>query len=111
VSGLTLERLLGDEPTRQREFPICRRVTYFAHAAVGPLPRCVVEAVTAYLQRASERPQDFNGVMAEMEEVRKSAARLIGAETGETACSGHTSLGLSMFALGLDWRSGDEVVC
>jgi cysteine desulfurase / selenocysteine lyase len=111
VSGLTLERLLGDEPTRQREFPICRRIAYLAHAAVGPLPRRVVKAVTAYLQRASEKPQDFDGVMAEMEEVRKSAARLISAETGETALLGPTSLGLSMFALGLDWRSGDEVVC
>ena len=108
---LTLERLLGEEPTRLREFPICRRVAYFAHAAVGPLPRRVVEAVTAYLQRASEKPQDFDGVMAEMEEVRKSAARLISAEPGEIALLGPTSLGMSLFALGLEWSSGDQVVC
>jgi cysteine desulfurase/selenocysteine lyase len=111
VSGRTLERLLGDEPTRQHEFPICRRVIYLAHAAVGPLPRCVVEAVTAYLQRASEKPQDFDGVMAEMEEVRKSAACLVGAEPGEVALLGPTSLGMSLFALGLEWVSGDQVVC
>ncbi len=111
MSGLTLARLLGDESERQQKFPICRRVAYFAHAAVGPLPRCVVAAMTAYLERASEHPQNFDGVMAEMDSVRKSAARLLGAEAEEIALLGPTSLGLSLFALGLEWATGDEVVC
>jgi cysteine desulfurase/selenocysteine lyase len=111
VSGLTLEALLGNEATRQREFPICRKKIYFAHAAVGPLPARVVAAMTAYLRRAAEEPQDFEAVMAAMEEVRGSAARLLGAEAAEIALLGPTSLGLSLVALGIDWRAGDKVVC
>jgi selenocysteine lyase/cysteine desulfurase len=39
------------------------------------------------------------------------AARLLGAQAHEMALLGPTSLGLSLVANGLDWRSGDEVVC
>ncbi len=49
--------------------------------------------------------------MAEMDSVRKSAACLLGAEAEEIALLGPTSLGLSLFALGLEWAAGDEVVC
>ena len=111
MSQTALERLLGDEAARQREFPICRRKIYFAHAAVGPLSKRVTDAMRHYLERASEEPQDFDALAAQMEEVRATAARFIGAETGEVALLGPTSLGLSLVANGIDWRAGDQVVC
>jgi selenocysteine lyase/cysteine desulfurase len=37
-------------------------------------------------------------------------ARLIGAHADEIALLGPTSLGLSLFANGLDWKAGDEVL-
>ena len=111
MSQSALDRLLGEEAARQREFPICQRKIYFAHAAVGPLPRRVTDAMVQYLSRASEEPQDFDALVAQMAEVRKSAAQLIGARAEEIALLGPTSLGLSIIANGIDWRAGDEVVC
>jgi len=41
---------------------------------------------------------------------RKSAARLLGAEAGEIALLGPTSLGINLVAKGLTWQPGDEVL-
>ncbi len=111
MSEAALERLLGEEGTREREFPICRHQIYFAHAAVGPLPKRVTGAMNRYLQRASEESQDFDALCGQMEEVRAAAARFVGADASEIALLGPTSLGLSLVANGLAWRAGDEVVC
>ena len=46
-----------------------------------------------------------------MNDTRGLAADLIGAKAKEIALLGPTSLGLSLFANGIDWRSGDEVIC
>jgi selenocysteine lyase/cysteine desulfurase len=42
--------------------------------------------------------------------VRRSLARLLSADPGEIAFTKNTSEGISMFASGLDWQPGDEVV-
>ena len=46
-----------------------------------------------------------------MKEVRRTCAKFIGAGPEEIALLGPTSLGLSLFANGLPWQAGDEVVC
>src|SRR6202023_3189078 len=46
-----------------------------------------------------------------LQEARASAARLIGSSPDEVALIGPTSLGLSLFANGIDWQPGDEVIC
>ncbi len=48
--------------------------------------------------------------MAVYEGLRKSAARLIGAEPGEIALVKNTSEGIATVALGLDWRPADRIV-
>jgi selenocysteine lyase/cysteine desulfurase len=46
-----------------------------------------------------------------IQETRESAARLLHASPEEIALLGPTSLGLSLFANGISWEAGDEVVC
>ena len=48
--------------------------------------------------------------MRDIDETRQVSADLIGADKSEIALLGPTSLGLSLFANGITWRNGDEVV-
>jgi selenocysteine lyase/cysteine desulfurase len=105
-----LAAIHSDEDLRRHEFPIARTRAYFAHAAVGPFPRRVVDAVAGYLARASaEGP--FEHLHAEDETAaRRLAAELLGASPDEIAFTSSTSAGLSTVASGLDWRPGDRVL-
>ncbi len=100
-----------DEAARRSLFPVCREKIFLAHAAVTALPRCVADAVCDYTRRASDNHQEFGDVLADIGHARRACARFIGAEPGEIALLGPTSLGLSLFANGIAWRAGDEVLC
>lgn len=107
-----LRRLEADEDWRRSQFPVAARQVFLAHAAVTVLPTVAMEAMNAFNVRNATGELDFSRVLLdEMDGVRASAARLIGARPHEIALLGPTSLGLSLVALGLDWRPGDEVVC
>lgn len=101
----------ADEELRRREFPICARKIYCAHAADTPLPRRVADAMRASIERASIDARQYDLELVHIAETRKAVARFIGAQVQEISFTGPTSSGLSAIANGLDWTSGDEVVC
>jgi selenocysteine lyase/cysteine desulfurase len=103
--------LFPDEARRQELFPICREKIFFAHAAVTALPGFVADAVCEYTRRSAERFVDFGGVLRDVKQARQACADFIGAQPEEIALLGPTSLGLSLFANGLPWEEGDEVLC
>jgi selenocysteine lyase/cysteine desulfurase len=100
-----------NERIRQREFPICARKIYLAHAADAPLPRRVAEAMHAQVENASVNEKLFDEALAFIAQTRDVIARFLGARSDEVSLTGPTSTGLSAIANGLDWRAGDEVVC
>jgi cysteine desulfurase/selenocysteine lyase len=103
---LTLE-----ERSRRAAFPVCESSVFLAHAAVTALPRAVGEAMAEYALASCRQQQEFSAVLRDIRTTRQLAARLIGARWEEIALLGPTSLGLSLFANGIDWRAGDELVC
>lgn len=100
-----------DESARLRAFPVCENGVFLAHAAVTALPRASAEAMAGYAMQSARMPQEFSQVLRDMRVCRQTCAQLIGAKWEEVALLGPTSLGLSLFANGIDWRPGDEVVC
>ena len=105
-----LEEILASEDRRVREFPVAGNKTFFAHAAVCPLPAAVARAVVEHAERASREGQ-FEHLHREAEiGARTLAAALIGSSPEEIAFVSSTSAGLSMVAQGLSWHSGDSVV-
>lgn len=106
-----LHTLLTDESARQDAFPVCRNEIFLAHAGVTALPRAVADAVVDYTRRASEHHQEFGSVLRDIQKTRAVSAAFIGAHPDEIALLGPTSLGLSLFANGLPWEPGDEIVC
>ncbi len=103
--------LFPDEAQRRELFPVCREKIFFGHAGVTALPKFVADAVCAYTRQSSENHQEFGDVLRDVKQTRKTCADFIGAQPDEIALLGPTSLGLSLFANGLPWREGDEVLC
>jgi cysteine desulfurase/selenocysteine lyase len=101
----------ANEELRQREFPICARKIYCAHAADAPLPRRVADAMRDSIERASSDARQYDLELANIAETRKAVARLLGSRLDEISFTGPTSSGLNAIANGLDWAKGDEVVC
>jgi selenocysteine lyase/cysteine desulfurase len=101
----------ADEAERARQFPVCRSKIFLGHAAVTALPACVADAMCAHVRRSCEMPQEFGEVLRDVKRTRELCGQFIGASAEEIALLGPTSLGLSLFANGLPWEAGDEVVC
>jgi selenocysteine lyase/cysteine desulfurase len=95
----------------EEEFPITRRYSYLNNAAVSPLPRRVISAVSKFdEERASEGDLAWGRWMEALEETRRLAAELIRASPDEIAFVKNTSEGVSAIANSLDWKPGDKVV-
>lgn len=103
-------RFFRDEFERRREFPVVEKGIFLGHAGVTILPRRVADAMKAHAEDSCHHHQEFGEVLQDVERTRFLCAQLIGAHADEIALLGPTSLGLSLFANGLDWRAGDEVV-
>jgi cysteine desulfurase/selenocysteine lyase len=106
-----LQDLTENEEKRKAAFPICRNKIFMAHAAVTALPRVVADAIIRFTEESAANFENFAGLLKSIQEARTSAANLIGSSPDEIALIGPTSLGLSLFANGINWRDGDEVIC
>ncbi len=99
------------EAQRRELFPVCQDKIFFAHAGVNALPARVAEAICNYTMQSARQPQEFGEILRDIKRVRRASAEFIGAQPEEIALLGPTSLGLSLFANGLPWKEGDEVLC
>ncbi len=103
---------MGDKFSRARRlFEVQRKHVYLNHAAISPFSAPVAGAIK---KQADE--QAAHGVCAEVlwderaEGARLEAARLLNAKPAEIAFVGNTSHGLNLFARGMRWKKGDNVV-
>ena len=106
-----IAQLAAEEALRRREFPICARKIYCAHAADAPLPRRVADAMHESIERAAIDARNYENELIRIEETRAAIARLLDVQADEISFTGPTASGLNTIANGLDWAKGDEVVC
>ncbi len=94
------------------EFPLHADIAYLNHAAVGVWPRRTAAAVRAFAdENMRQGAADYPRWMQVEKELRRQLASLIGAPSGQDiALVKNTSEGLSLIAMGLDWRRGDNVI-
>jgi selenocysteine lyase/cysteine desulfurase len=95
----------------RREMPVTERWAFFDHAAVAPLTARAVKAMREWGEDllANGHVNEPRWVAC-IEEVRKLAARLIGAEPLDVAFIKNTSEGVGIVAEGFPWQAGDNVV-
>ena len=106
---MKLSQILSS-PERTRLFPVVQEGIFLAHAAVAPISGPAREAMDAWNMEAASGRQESEAVWKRVAKTRAVASRFLGCEAEEIALLGPTALGLGLVALGLDWKSGDEVV-
>lgn len=93
------------------EFPVTREWAYLDHAAVAPLSGRAQQALRVWADDVA-----VNGEIHEqrwvrrVEEVRRLAGQLLGAEPHDIAFIKNTSEGVGIVAEGFPWQPGDNVV-
>ncbi len=102
--------LFENEAARLEAFPVARERIFLGHAGVTILPKCAADAMCAHVRAGSLHHQEFGDVLRDVNRARVVCASLIGSDASEIALLGPTSLGLSLFANGLDWQPGDELL-
>ncbi len=91
--------------------PVARRWAYFDHAAVSPLPARSHKALLRWAEQACEHGDIYWPTWAERaEDLRRSAAQMLGATPEEIALVRSTSEGVNLVAEGFPWKPGDNVV-
>jgi cysteine desulfurase/selenocysteine lyase len=91
--------------------PVTARWAYFDHAAVAPLCEPARQALTEYAGQATTDGDTVWPTWARrVEEIRHTAAALIGANDDEIAFVKNTTDGITLVAEGFPWQAGDNVV-
>lgn len=95
----------------RRDFPQDEGIIHFNHAGVAPISaRGAARLAQVAGWMVGSVGRRYAAMEALFEESRQRCARLLGVTPEEVALVGNTSEGLSMIAIGLAWRPGDEVV-
>lgn len=93
------------------QYPIVKECIYWNNAAVSPISTGVRDAIA---QQASLHTLDPSGITVASaptsEKGRRLAAKLVGSTAERIAYIQNTSHGLSLVALGVDWKPGDNLV-
>lgn len=95
------------------EYAITEQYAFLSHAAVSPLSRRIVNAVSTQLQRAANEPavRLFPEIFALMADLRQRLAQLINArDSSEIVLMPNTAMGLNSAAVSLPLRAGDNVL-
>ncbi len=93
------------------DFPVTRELIYLNHAAVAPLCKPAAEAMKYLADDACYNGSlHYDQWMDCYAGLRAATARLINAQPSEIAIVKNTSEGISIIALGFDWKSGDRVI-
>ena len=91
--------------------PVSNSLAYFDHAAVAPLPQPTHQAISQWLDEATTQGDLCWPRWAKrVEAIRRSAAKLIGADSDEIAFVPNTSAGVNYVAEGFPWIAGDNIV-
>ena len=95
----------------RRQMPIAQTWAYFDHAAVSPLPEPTRRALAGWAEEAARSGDTVWPVWSQkVEELRRQAARLIGAMPEEIALIHNTTEGVNLVAEGFPWQPGDNIV-
>jgi L-cysteine/cystine lyase len=96
------------------EMPVLQRVAYLNTGSAGPLPQTCVEAMARAAEDDFRRGRasipDVYKLKEQMNEIRRLAARLLGAEASSIALTNNTSDGMNIALWGINWQPGDEII-
>jgi L-cysteine/cystine lyase len=94
--------------------PSVTRHVYLNTGTYGPLPRVAVEAMRATIDEelAEGRivPDRYLHAAALKQQTREEVAHLLGCSARNVALTRHTTDGMNLAVMGINWQAGDEIV-
>jgi len=91
------------------QFSLRDDLAFLNTGTCGPVPRPVLDVQDHYSRELARDPSNnFRG--SELSSVRKRLAGFVNASPDEIALTHSTTEGLNLFAHGLNWKPGDEVL-
>ena len=91
-------------------FPILKKLDFYNHAGVSPLPRASGQAMIDFVRQIETSAYVGSDWHARIAGLRQSAATMLNCTKEEIAFIKNTSEGLNIVAAGLDWERGDRIV-
>src|ERR1044071_5789421 len=115
VAHLTPEQVATDEDywsTIQNAFTVTRGIINLNNGGVSPSPRIVTEALIRYLwqQEDATAYTMWQILEPQSETIRTGLAKLFGCDREEIAITRNTSESLEILLMGMDLKSGDEIL-
>ena len=96
------------------EFPVIQRYRYFNAGTNGPLPQRTHDTLVANAQRELGEGRisqaAFTNLLQNLSDTRMAAAQLLRCDASEITLTRNTTEGMNIALMGLNWRTGDEVV-
>lgn len=96
------------------EMPAVQQAAYLNTGTFGPLPKVTVAAMTELLQRELVEGRLNPGLWETRNEAktraRAEAARVLGCLPDNIVLTRHTTDGMNIGIMGLNWRPGDELI-
>jgi selenocysteine lyase/cysteine desulfurase len=90
-------------------FSLDPQLTFLNNGTLGPASDFVVKTREYYDTLLAKDPTN-NFRVKELAEVRAGLASVLNAKDGEASITHATTEGMNIFAHGLDWKAGDEVI-
>jgi cysteine desulfurase/selenocysteine lyase len=98
--------------TYRDQFPVAEKLLYLNHAAVAPLSLPAANAMKWLADDVAQNGSlNYQKWLDCYDGLRRAAAELVESSADEIALMKNTSEGISTIAMGLDWKSGDRIVC
>jgi len=103
---------IPDRFTRFRDrMPVTERWAYFDHAAVAPVPGPTRDVMVDWAETiAREGSTPYPQWIETIENLRRDAAQLVGADRDEIALVANTTTGINIVAEGFPFQPGDNVI-
>jgi len=115
VEHLSPERLAADEDfwaTIQQSFSVTRGIVNLNNGGVSPSPRMVTEAFVRYTWQQEDATAYTMWQLLEpqSETIRTGLAEIFGCSAEEIAITRNASESLEILLMGMDFKSGDEIL-
>jgi isopenicillin-N epimerase len=115
VSHLTPEQAAMDEDywaTIQNAFTVTRGIVNLNNGGVSPSPRMVTEALVRYIwqQEDATAYTMWQILEPQCETIRTGLAEMFGCDREEIAITRNASESLEILLMGMDFKSGDEIL-
>jgi isopenicillin-N epimerase len=93
----------------RKQFSLDPALTFLNNGTLGPVPRIVLDTREYYGRLLAADPRD-NFRTKELAAIRAQLAAFINAAPAETSITHSTTEGMNIFAHGIDWKAGDEIL-